>query len=157
VAGSGRAVEPALGVAYARFSTSQQSSVEDQHRVNERLAAAAGVRLVRRFQDEALSRSLAEREGVRALIDFVRDHREVQYIVVNKLERITGDLRQRVALADLRQELDLTLMREDGLIEPFDETHQQGADESAVGASAEVRKLRAVQGAPCRARWSRAW
>ena len=136
------AVEAALGVSYARFSTDRQSSVPDQHRVNEGLAAEHGVRLLKHFSDEAQSRSLSERRELNALLEFLREHREVRYIVVNELERITGDLRQRVVLADICQELDVAILTEDGAVNPFDEEHQQEADEKAVGASAEVRKGR---------------
>ncbi len=133
---------PGVGVAYARFSTDRQSSVEDQHRLNQTLAQEWGVRLLAHFSDEAQSRSLSERRGLTGLLEFVREHREVGFIVVNELERITGDLRQRVVLSDICQELDVAILTEDGKVDPFDEEHQQGADERAVGASAEVRKVR---------------
>ncbi len=100
---AGAAGGAALGVSYARFSTDRQSSVQDQHRVNESLASGHGVRLLKTFSDEAQARSLSERCGPNDLLEFLREHDEVRYIVVNELERITGDLRQRVVLADTRR------------------------------------------------------
>lgn len=134
--------EPLLGVAYARFSTDRQSSVEDQHRTNDGIAAAHGIRLLERFSDEAVSRTLSERRGLSALLQYLQEHREARYIVVNELERITGDLRQRVALSDICQELEVTILIEDGAVDPFDDEQQQVADKAAVDASAEVRKVR---------------
>lgn len=58
--------------------------------MNEALAAAHGLRLLKQFSDEAQSSSLSERPGLLELFEFLREHDEVRYIVVDELERNHG-------------------------------------------------------------------
>lgn len=79
------------------------------------------MRLAAELKDEAQSRSLADRAGLTALPEYLKEHREVRFIVVNELERLTGDLRQRVLLTDPSQKLEVTILTEDGAVDPFDD------------------------------------
>lgn len=59
---------------YARFSTDQQrdASIEDQYRVCERAAQAAGLTVVARFEDRGISGGTAERPGYQELLTAAR-------------------------------------------------------------------------------------
>lgn len=59
---------------YARYSTENQreASIEDQYRGCERTAAAAGLTIVARFDDRAISGGTHQRPGYQAMLDAVR-------------------------------------------------------------------------------------
>lgn len=79
-----------LGVGYTRYSTEEQGSTAEQRAINEMIAADHGVTLLETFTDEGVSRTLADRPGLRELFDCLEARREVRFLVVNELERITA-------------------------------------------------------------------
>ena len=74
---------------YARFSTDKQrdASIDDQFRECERVANAAGMAVVSRFHDAAVSGGTADRSGYQALLAAARRH-EFDVIVVEDISRL---------------------------------------------------------------------
>lgn len=136
--------EQKLGVAYARFSLQKQASIPEQHGINQEIAAEHGVRLVGpAFDDPAVSRSVADRKGLKAMFDYLESHGEVRYIVVNELERLTAGVDQRHEIVQLCKRLGITILTEDiGAIDPFDDDKMHEADQRAVAGQGEVLKIR---------------
>ncbi len=114
----------------------------DQQGRNYTLARQHGMTVVETFGDPAMSRSVGERPEFTAMLSYLRERRDVHFLVVNELDRLVGDLRQRVRVEAVCQELGITLVTEQGLIEPLDEDQQFEADRNALEAAAEVRKGR---------------
>jgi DNA invertase Pin-like site-specific DNA recombinase len=91
---------------YARFSTDKQSdsSIDDQLRVCERLAATHGFTVIRRFSDAAISGGTINRPGYQAMLEAAR-HRDFEVIVAedcSRLWRLLAEQAPRLAeLADL--------------------------------------------------------
>ena len=133
---------PKIGVGYSRFSTPKQGSIADQRARNDELAAENGVVLVARFADEGVSRELADRQDLQRLFDYLEEHAEVGFIVVNELERMTAGVGQRDVVARLCKRLRVTILEDQGAIDPFDEQAMHEADQRAVLASGEVLKGR---------------
>lgn len=132
-----------LGVGYTRYSTEEQGSTAEQRAINEMIAADHGVTLLETFTDEGVSRTLADRPGLRELFDCLEARREVRVLVVNELERITAGVGQRQQITSLCKRLGITLVTEDvGLIDPHDEDAMYDADVRAVNAKGEVLKVR---------------
>ncbi len=95
------------------------------------------------FTDEGVSRTLADRPGLRQLFDQLEANRDVRFLVVNELERITAGVGQRQEITSLCKRLGITLVTEDvGLIDPHDEDAMHDADLRAVNAKDEVLKVR---------------
>ena len=135
----------ALGIAYARFSTQKQGSIAEQNAVNAEVAAAHGVRIEGDawFEDAGVSRSLSDRDGLMAGFRYLEEHREVRFIVVNELERLTAGVAQRAKVVELCKRLGITILTEDiGAIDPFDEDKMLEADQRAVSGHGEVLKIR---------------
>jgi site-specific DNA recombinase len=132
-----------LGVGYTRYSTEEQGSTAEQRAINEMIAADHAVTLLETFTDEGVSRTLADRPGLRELFDHLEAHLEVRFLVVNELERITAGVGQRQQITSLCKRLGITLVTEDvGLIDPHDEDAMYDADVRAVNAKGEVLKVR---------------
>lgn len=132
-----------LALSYARYSTDRQGSIPEQEAVNAEVAAEAGVRLVAWFSDAAVSRSLADREGLQAAFAYLEEHREVRFVVVNELERLTAGVAQRAKVVELCKRLGVTIVTEDlGAIDPFDDEAMFEADQRAVAGHGEVLKVR---------------
>ena len=132
-----------LGIDYARFSLQKQASIPEQQEINADVAAEHGVRLVARFDDPAVSRSLADREGLLEAFAYLEAHRDVRYIIVNELERLTAGVSQRARVVELCKRLEITILTEDmGAIDPFDEEKMHEADQRAVAGQGEVLKIR---------------
>src|ERR1017187_6731654 len=74
---------------YARFSTDKQrdASIDDQMRECERVAKAAGLEVVARFEDKGISGGTASRPGYQALLAAVR-RREFDVIVTEDISRL---------------------------------------------------------------------
>lgn len=74
---------------YARFSTENQrdASIEDQYRVCERAALAAGLTVTTRFEDRGISGGTAERPGYQGLLAAARAG-SVQVIVAEDISRL---------------------------------------------------------------------
>lgn len=74
---------------YARFSTEKQrdASIEDQYRECERVAKAAGLNIVARFEDKGISGGTAQRPGYQALLAAARRH-EFDIIVTEDISRL---------------------------------------------------------------------
>src|SRR5579863_8475522 len=93
-------------VLYARYSTEKQSgeSIEDQHRVCQRLAERHSFTVVARFSDAAISGGTAERPGYQALLAAARRH-EFDVIVAEDTSRLWRNLAEQAPrlaeLADL--------------------------------------------------------
>lgn len=138
-----RAVDVKYGVSYTRYSTEEQGSTADQLAINDELADEDGIVLVARFEDEGLSRSLSERQGLVAMFDYIQSHPNVRYIIVNELERLTAGVGQRAEVVRLCKKHDVTIVTEDiGTIDPWDDEKMQEADERAVRSQGEVLKIR---------------
>ena len=77
---------------YARFSTDKQSdsSIDDQLRVCERLAATHGFTVIRRFSDAAISGGTIHRPGYQAMLHAAR-RREFEVIPWPKIVPDSGD------------------------------------------------------------------
>lgn len=132
-----------LGVAYERFSTDNQSSTKEQMAVNEEIAEEAGGSIVRHFNDEGIPRSLSERPGLLEMFEYVEQHTEIKFVVVNELERLTAGISQRAKVTSMFKRLGITLLTEDmGLIDPHDEDKMHEADRRAVASAGEVLKIR---------------
>lgn len=132
-----------LGVGYTRYSTEEQGSTAEQRTINEGIAADHGITLRETFTDEGVSRTLADRPGLREVFDYLEANRDVRYLVVNELERITSGVGQRQQITALCKRLGITLATEDvGLIDPHDEDAMYDADLRAVNAKGEVLKVR---------------
>ena len=77
------------------------------------------------------------------MFDYLESNREVRFLVVNELERITAGVGQRQQITSLCKRLGITLVTEDvGLIDPHDEDAMYDADVRAVNAKGEVLKVR---------------
>lgn len=74
---------------YARYSTEKQSaaSIEDQFRECDRVAKAAGLQVVARFEDKGISAGTAERAGYQALMAAAR-RRQFDVIVTEDISRL---------------------------------------------------------------------
>jgi DNA invertase Pin-like site-specific DNA recombinase len=74
---------------YARFSTEKQrdASIDDQFRECERVAKAAGLEVVARFEDRIISGGTARRPGYQALLTAVHK-REFDVIVCEDISRL---------------------------------------------------------------------
>lgn len=132
-----------LGVSYARYSTTLQASVEQQHRTNGGVAEEEGVTIVEWFQDRAVSRTVDDRDGLQELFAYLEAHPEVEYIVINELERLTSGIAQRAKVIEICRALQVALLTEDiGVIRPDDDDKMQEADVRAVAAQGEVLKGR---------------
>lgn len=132
-----------LGVGYTRYSTEEQGSTAEQLAINEMIAADHRITLLETFTDEGVSRTLADRPGLQRLFDYLESHRDVRFLVVNELERITAGVGQRQKITSLCKRLGITLVTEDvGLIDPRDEDAMYDADVRAVNAKGEVLKVR---------------
>lgn len=128
---------------YTRYSTEDQGSTAEQRAINEAIGADHGVTLLATFTDEGVSRTLADRPGLREVFDYLEANREVRFLVVNELERITAGVGQRQQITALCKRLGITLVTEDvGLIDPHDEDAMYDADVRAVNAKGEVLKVR---------------
>src|SRR5580765_2301105 len=90
-----------LGVGYTRYSTEEQGSTAEQRAINDMIAADHGITVLETFTDEGVSRTLADRSGLQELFDYVESHREVRFLVVNELERITAGVGQRQKITSL--------------------------------------------------------
>ena len=132
-----------LGVGYTRYSTDEQGSTTEQRAINEAIAADHGISLLATFTDEGVSRTLADRPGLREVFGYLEANREVRFLIVNELERITAGVGQRQEITSLCKRLGITLVTEDvGLIDPHDEDAMHDADLRAVNAKGEVLKVR---------------
>lgn len=132
-----------LGVSYARYSTDRQTSVEQQHSTNDEVAEEFGVRVVKRFSDRAVSRSVDDRDEMEAMFAYLEAHPEVGCIVVNELERLTAGITQRARVTELCRRLQITMLTEDmGDIDPDDEEKMHMADERSVSSEGELIRVR---------------
>lgn len=91
----------------------EQGSTVEQRAINEMIAADHGVTLLETFTDEGVSRTLADRPGLRELFDCLEARRDVRFLVVNELERITAGVGQRQQITSLCKRLGITLVTED--------------------------------------------
>ncbi|MFE6648280.1 recombinase family protein [Nocardioides sp. NPDC057772] len=131
------------GVGYTRYSTDEQGSTAEQRAINDAVASEHDIVLVHSFADEGVSRSFADRPGLQELFDYLETHRDVHYLVVNELERLTAGVGQRQQITTVCKRLGITLVTEDiGLIDPHDEDAMYDADVRAVNAKGEVLKVR---------------
>lgn len=132
-----------VGISYERFSLEKQGSIPEQRAINEEVAAEHDIRLVKSFDDPAVSRTLADRNGLLELFDYLEGNREVRYIVVNELERLTAGVTQRSRVVKLCKRLGVTIVTEDmGAIDPFDDEKMHEADQRAIAGQGEVLKIR---------------
>ena len=132
-----------MGVSYERFSLEKQGSIPEQRAINEEVAAEHDIRLVKSFDDPAVSRTLGDRKGLLELFAHLETNREVRFIVVNELERLTAGVTQRSRVVELCKRLGVTIVTEDmGVIDPFDDEKMHEADQRAIAGQGEVLKIR---------------
>jgi len=81
---------------YARYSTEKQSgaSIQDQHRVCERLAERHGFTVVERFSDAAISGGTAERADYQRMLGAARRH-EFDAIIAEDTSRLWRNLAEQ--------------------------------------------------------------
>ncbi len=100
---------PALS--YSRVSSKEQEegfSLESQNRTAQQHAASKGLKIVHAI---SVSES-AKKEGRRhfnEMIDYLREHREVRVVIVEKSDRLYRNLHDVVAIEDLVNELDIEI------------------------------------------------
>ncbi len=132
-----------LGVDYSRFWDEKRESITEKHGINREVAADAEVHLVRFFADPDVSRVLSDRPGLNEMVEYLEAHREVGFIVVNKLDRLTAGVSQRSQIVALCQRLRVTILTEDiGAIDPCYDDKMHEADQGAVAVKGEVLKVR---------------
>lgn len=130
-------------VSYSRFSQEKQGSIAEQEGINTEVADQYGHVVVARFSDAGVSRTIQERPGLMAMFEYVAEHHEVGFIIVNELERLTAGIAQRAEVVEVCQRLNVWLLTEDmDPIDPFDEDSMHEADQRAVAAKGEVLKVR---------------
>lgn len=135
--------QPKLGISYTRYSTEEQGSTPEQQGINEELAAEDEIGVVASFHDEGLSRSLSERPDLMSAFEYLETHRNVRYLIVNELERLTAGIGQRQKIAALCKRLGVTIVTEDmGAIDPHDDEKMHIADRRAVDSEGELLKVR---------------
>lgn len=134
---------PKRGADYTRYSTEEQGSTAEQKAINAELADENDIELVASFSDEGLSRSLSDRPGLVDLFQYLEAHPDVQFVIVNELERLTAGIEQRHQVVSLCKRLNVAIVTEDiGVINPHDEDKMHEADQRAVTAKGEVLKVR---------------
>lgn len=94
---------------YARVSTGEQASSFAGQHARFRAYAAAREWQLREFGDEGISGAVATRPGLAALLAAARQ-RQVDVIVITKLDRLARSLRQLVALGEELRELGVDLV-----------------------------------------------
>jgi site-specific DNA recombinase len=116
---------------YARYSTDMQrkESIEDQHRVCERLAERHGFAVVARFSDRAISGGTAARPGYQQMLVAARNH-EFDVIVAEDTSRLWRNLaEQSPRLAEL-SDLGMYVVTHD-----LDTRHESAEIMGAVGGA----------------------
>lgn len=99
--------------------------------------------IVERFFDAGVSPTIQDRPGLIEMFDYIRAHREVGFVIVNELERLTAGIAQRAEVVEICQKLNVWLITEDmNPVDPFDEDAMHEADQRAVAAKGEVLKVR---------------
>ncbi|MDZ4780765.1 MAG: recombinase family protein [Planctomycetia bacterium] len=85
----GQEKPPCRAVGYVRMSTSdQEASPAAQRKSIARTVKVHGLELLREFSDDGISGSIANRDGLRRLIDFCAEH-DVDTLVVRDYERVS--------------------------------------------------------------------
>lgn len=130
------------GVSYARFSTDQQDSTDEQHTNNGELAAESGIVIVRLFTDEAVSRTRRSRPQFLKMLAFLTENPDVGWVVVAVPDRMTAGLQQYSDWEVFAEEQDIRLKTRDGDIFPFNGRDQVSGAKNAVAALDEVVRIR---------------
>jgi len=116
---------------YARYSTDLQreQSIEDQHRVCERLAERHGFTVCARFADQAISGGTTQRPGYQKLLTAARAH-QFDVIVAEDTSRLWRNLaEQSPRLAEL-SDLGIAVVTHD-----LDTRHESAEIMGAVGGA----------------------
>ncbi len=130
------------GVSYARFSTDQQHSTDEQHDNNAELAAENGIDIVAGFTDKAESRIRRGRPEFLKMLAFLAENVDVGWVVVAVSDRLTSGLQQHSDWEVFAEEHDIRLKTKQGDVVPFNGEHQVAAAKNAVAALDEVVKIR---------------
>lgn len=80
---------------YCRVSTSNQkedSTIELQETALNEFALANGYELVRIFKDEGVSGGLEDRQGLAELFSYLEAHKQIDGVLIYKLDRLARDL-----------------------------------------------------------------
>lgn len=122
------------GVSYARFSTEQQDSTDEQHANNAELATQAGIDIVRSFTDEAVSRTVGSRPQFLQMMAFLEENPDVGWVVVGVSDRMTAGLQQYADWEVFAEQHDIRLKTREGDISPLNGRDQVSAAKKAVHA-----------------------
>ena len=131
-----------LAIDYARYSRDTQDSVQDQHDMNDESALDIGVKIVARFDDEAISRTVQDREGLTAALEYLEAHREVQALLIPALDRLIGGLDQHVTIFRALKRLRVRLYIDGEHLDYSDEEELTKAEQASLNSVAEVRRGR---------------
>ena len=101
-------------IGYARTSTSAQDKAETiqiQITEIEKFAKTNNLELVKIFKDGGVSGSLAKRKGLAELYEFIASHKDIEAIIIFKLDRLGRELRiQENLLHDFQNNHDLDII-----------------------------------------------
>ena len=101
-------------IGYARTSTSNQDKAETiqiQITEIEKFAKATNLNLVKIFKDSGVSGAISKRNGLAELYDYVNNHKDIEAIIIFKLDRLSRELRiQENLLHDFKNKHNLDLI-----------------------------------------------
>src|SRR6185312_1628041 len=101
---------------YARFSTDNQSplSIDDQFRVDERIASREGFTVVARFKDEGITGGTDRRPGYQTMLAGARRH-EFGVIVAEDLKRLWREQAEQWRAIKELQDLGIAIVTASGI------------------------------------------
>lgn len=103
-------------IGYCRVSTENQKeegTIEHQVKDIEKYAEQKGIRLIKVFKDNGVSGSLEwhQRKGMLELFDFLEEHKDIDGVLIYKLDRLARDLRvQENIIYDLQEKRKKTII-----------------------------------------------
>lgn len=85
-------------ISYMRVSTEnqkQEGTIDIQRKEIEKYAKQNGIELVAEFADDGISGAIEQRQGLAEMYNYLDEHKNIQTIVIFKLDRLSRDLRQQ--------------------------------------------------------------
>jgi DNA invertase Pin-like site-specific DNA recombinase len=131
-----------LAIGYGRYSRDTQDSLEDQHAMNEESALDIGVKIVERFGDEAVSRTVQDRAELMKALAYLETHRDVRVLLIPALDRLIGGLDQHVTIFRTLKRLKVRLYIDGEHLDYTNEEALTQAEQASLNSVAEVRRGR---------------
>jgi site-specific DNA recombinase len=100
-------------IAYCRVSTNNQKdegTIEIQHNAIAEYVSKQGYELVKAFSDDGISGGLEDRPALSALFDYIEENKDIQAVVIFKLDRLARDLYIQEHLIKQFEKLDVNLL-----------------------------------------------